>query len=420
MYGLNETVVTDRILTNSGPTNGLRILLNVEQTDHCDTARKYEGDGFQAVVHDYRLYKPTFSMLPVISLNPGYEISVILKPMNVVRKTADLGYCREPDYFRGTSKYYFKTDCITACFIKRTILECRCFPPLIVGLEEFFSNRLGFNISTYGDCGLKNIQCMKQQQYKTFKGENPSVTCSECLEPCYETRYDFSITYNKFPKKTSYDYLRRLLGTSESISEMRKNYLMVNFYFDSMTILNVVESQEYTIRGLFIFIGCKIGLFLGLSFMSWGEIVQLIIELNFILLEILWSKNERNWKARSTWKLISKVAKWKRPIRRIIKTKPSRSIFLINQNIKLRSMVVHPIGKIYTRSGPVKFQSPKLSVIVKPQNAIFAKQSGESVASCWKRITRSKVGPANIIFTKNSDITDRRKTIRDLYLNLSI
>lgn len=76
----------DRIV-RSGSTSGLQLLLNLNQNEYCETARKYEGAGFQLIVHDPENIAPSFTISSSINLHPGYIQTITLRPTVFIKNT---------------------------------------------------------------------------------------------------------------------------------------------------------------------------------------------------------------------------------------------------------------------------------------------------------------------------------------------
>lgn len=133
----------------------------------------------------------------------------------------------------------------------------------------------GIFVNEIRDCRVENSICIKKQQYETDLSTNLKENCPECLQPCFETMYDFLVTMESFPLNCIHDFVRAEFNKT-SLTEIRKNFVLVNFFFDSLSVITVVESQDFTLRDLFIYIGGVIGLFLGMSFVSIGDIFELL------------------------------------------------------------------------------------------------------------------------------------------------
>lgn len=250
----------------------------MEQNEHCDAARNYEGAGFTTIIHDPVNFNPSMSLASAINLQPGYATDVILQPSVFSRETAFLGLCNSSNYFIRERQSYFKSLCVMFCFIRSVVEVCKCAPRTIIpkvdnGLMEFYS----MNTSMIKDCTKEDLMCATTEQTNTYRSTDSKDKCPECLQPCFETTYQFLITRRKFPSRNEGDYFVQLLNKT-NVTEVRKNFLLINIFFESLTVIKVVESQAFTLLDSFIYIGNVIGLFMGMSFMIGGEIFQLITQ----------------------------------------------------------------------------------------------------------------------------------------------
>lgn len=268
-------MIDDKILNVFGSKSGLRLLLNAVQNEHCDSGRKYEGAGFQATVHDPELMRPLFALASSFTLSPGFEFQVLIKPTVFRRKTESLGLCNSTIDVFTEKRAYFQSTCLQVCLAKHIFKHCRCYV-----LSNMKKHMMKYYYSTYGDsvskipvCGSPNIGCMKIQEYRTYRADNLKLNCPECLQPCFETKYNILVSQQTFPSNNMAGYLKTYFNKSD-LTDVRKNYMLLNLYTESMTVLTVVEQQSYTITDFFVYVGFTIGLFLGMSFMSMGDLVH--------------------------------------------------------------------------------------------------------------------------------------------------
>lgn len=290
MYGYNINAIQDRYLINAGQKNGLQFILYTAQNQHCDAAKKYDGAGFEVTIHEPINSRPLFSMSPSINLTPGTVINVLLKPTVFRRKTAHLGLCNSSVYLYNGRRLYDKSMCVQSCFIKRVLRQCKCAPTQIVrGSENFFLVNFGVDFTKYKTCQTSQFGCMKLQEFETLVADNFKTNCPECLQPCFETKYDTLISSQKFPTHNMMKYFKNTFNEMTS-ADIQKNYLIVNFFFENLQTITVVETQAFTFVDLTIYCGNVVILFLGMSFMGIGDIVQ-FVSVNLVDLII-------NWKSR--------------------------------------------------------------------------------------------------------------------------
>ena len=74
--------------------------------------------------------------------------------------------------------------------------------------------------------------------------------------------------------------------TNITMDELRKNIVSVMVYYDDLIYKSFTENAKMTIADLISNIGGTIGLFLGLSFLSFIEIVDVIIHIICLFLKL--------------------------------------------------------------------------------------------------------------------------------------
>lgn len=260
-----------RVLTNSGPRNGLKIMLNTNQSDYCGAYRKYSGAGFFLKVHDPGVLA-TFQLDSHISLKPGYKHSVVLEPTIWRKKTETLGRCSsfmDSPLYPGT-KTYLKEDCFLQCYNRKVIDQCQCLP-----LNMVASGHLNITDKPLKICWGVSSSCVKTIRDLVLDIGMQKL-CPQCKEQCFYREFKSLISDMKFPQQTFLS--QNLINEfTMSMEEMQKNILLVNFYFKDVVVKVIEESQAVTDLDLFMSIGGKSTLFLGMSVLSFGEVLLNIV-----------------------------------------------------------------------------------------------------------------------------------------------
>lgn len=257
--------------TRPGPSSGARFLLNVDQKEYCGGGRGYTGAGFKFSIHDPVNKLPSFELfdsLSTISAAPGYKMTISLRTVKFIRNTEHLDKCHGPQYIVNNTKVYYKTICFVLCHTMIVFRNCGCFPNYIEGTEIFFGTNLNIPLSAIHLCTeIAQALCMRNKYFL----ENLHFMCPFCTrDACVETRYDQVITLSYFPRPSFADNFST--EAAYDISQMRKNYVLINVFFEDMNVLYVIESQEFTIINLIMYYGGYTVLFMGISFMSFWEI----------------------------------------------------------------------------------------------------------------------------------------------------
>lgn len=172
--------------------------------------------------------------------------------------TASLGRCvdfRHLDLYPNAS-IYFKEACYLECFTRYVYDHCRCVPAYGPPRANYIlADELG--IKYVNVCFADTILCMKQYE-RMFLDTGLDDLCNKCNDPCNKTEYDFQISYSYFPSVESYAFYKNLSQTT-TLEEMRKNYIMANFYVENMLINVITETQAFTVDQLVGDMGGQLG-----------------------------------------------------------------------------------------------------------------------------------------------------------------
>lgn len=228
-----------------------------------------------------------------------------------------------------------------------------CTPTVFFrGTESFVESFLKVNLKKFQQCNtFSQLLCVNTQSSATFRSANFKLNCSQCIQPCYETTYDFLVSQQKFPSHHTEKYFLNLSNTS-NISEFRKSFILANFVYESMTVLTVYENQAYTVSDLFFSIGGTVGLFLGMSFLSFGDVFQLIF---LFIHRLVWKcRYHKQYKRKQNKVVVNNVRKYHEQYKR----KPNK---IVVNNVKKHEMVKELVKNI-KRKEPTKVRQ----IVVKP------------------------------------------------------
>lgn len=275
-YGVNESnVLPNRNITTAEGNAGLKLLMNTNESEYCGLMGKWRGVGVLAMIHDRQQIFPSFFQTSHMYLQPGYIHNIVLAPTIFRRNTAGLDRCTNPIYRLGDYHYYSLSLCRGLCFLTIVVKNCKCVSSLTSGSEKFFSAQFGIPLDKYPICATVNqFICLKQAELDIVN--NPGEYCPVCKQACFETTYETLITSVKLrPSSCHFDNM-----TSQKVLEQEKidkNFMLNMFTFQSMNVMIVEEYQSFTISDLLIYIGGAIGLFIGMSFMSFADILQYLV-----------------------------------------------------------------------------------------------------------------------------------------------
>ena len=119
---------------------------------------------------------------------------------------------------------------------------------------------------------------------------------SKCLV-CDSINYDISTSVTKFPSKLHYinnlknnEKLKKLFNGNFTYELLSESYLEICVYFENLEYTEIRQEIKTTIIDLISNIGGLLGLFLGMSFLSFFEFLELFAQ----IIWILFHKNNSN------------------------------------------------------------------------------------------------------------------------------
>ena len=117
-----------------------------------------------------------------------------------------------------------------------------------------------------------------------FQNSNVIKICSQyCPLECDSISYSISTNSEQFPftgsfsNLTSFEYQKFL-----SYEEVQKYYVSIRAYFPELKYTLINQQPKVEVFDLVSSVGGTLGLFLGISFLSFVEIIELLIEIAFI------------------------------------------------------------------------------------------------------------------------------------------
>lgn len=282
-YGLNVTDYKRRTSTTAGPGTGLKLLINVEQSDYCGIGRKWHGAGFRAYIHD-SLEGASYYVDKSILIPPGYYTKVFISQTSLRRKTEDLDRCvTSVDLKLSPVKgFYSQKFCIYECGTKFVYDICHCTIFLVSSYREKLAQMFNIPSDKVVVCSLQQMSCANKA-YQLFVGTNFAKVCPKCKMPCTETKYEYKVSMLRFPTSSlAYNETSSMSDNKRSSSSSNfysKNMAVVSFSKEDSNVIIFIEKQAYSLMDLFTYFGGIMGLFMGISFVSMGEIVHLLFDI---------------------------------------------------------------------------------------------------------------------------------------------
>ncbi len=183
------------------------------------------------------------------------------------------------------NKSYQQSDCFFLCLNQLASQSC----------NSLINSSLNFNTNlSYNTDLLAFSKCYFN--YSTYwLNNNFQAMCSQfCPIECSRQAYSVATSFSKFPMlKYAADKMNNLNARFGGYDFLKNsNFLAVNIYYKDLTYSIIREEPKTGIFDLISNIGGLLGLFVGMSLLSLGEILEILFEM--IASPFLNSKSKRN------------------------------------------------------------------------------------------------------------------------------
>ncbi|RNA22809.1 acid-sensing ion channel 1 isoform X2 [Brachionus plicatilis] len=274
----------------AGKYNGLMIELYVGIPEEQNTLSQTSG---AHVYIDDNSIQPLFGQ--GVDIAPGFGTNLVLqrikrkqmpKPYSSCNENLDTIDSFDSEYYRKVFRSnltYRQEDCFFAFIQSEIYKKCKC--------DDMGSNLISENNNPCDNfeeqnCALAEFQRLTQSSYKKSIESFCPLECESITFGVTKSisRYP-SVSYGNDLVKTK--QIKALFGnrTNISIDELRENILSLNIYYEYLKQTEITENRSINWDGLVGSIGGTLGLFLGISFLSFVEIIDLIFQIVFLHLK---------------------------------------------------------------------------------------------------------------------------------------
>ncbi|CAD5218834.1 unnamed protein product [Bursaphelenchus okinawaensis] len=271
-FNFNDSVELKN--SRAGPMYGLRLLLNVNQSDYLPTT---EAVGVRLVVHeqDQEPFPDTFGY----SAPTGFVSSFGLKTKVLHRLDAPYGKCS--DTFRPENyiyaEHYSPEGCYRNCFQQMILASCGCGDPR-------------FPLPTEDDrtCDIRNMNdrfCLTNATSILGGFHRLTHRNCHCVQPCTENVFETAYSAAAWPALNfkfgdNCTDIEEITNDPVACSEYyRLNTAYIEIYYEQLNYETLKETAGYTLVNLFSDLGGNIGLWIGFSLITVLECAELLCEL---------------------------------------------------------------------------------------------------------------------------------------------
>ncbi|KAL3891467.1 hypothetical protein ACJMK2_003729 [Sinanodonta woodiana] len=260
----------------AGPLMGLVLELNIEQEEYISALSPEAG--VRVVIHKRGTYP--FPEDEGINIAPGFMTSLGLKKTVVSRLPpphADCGTQGVGVNFY-TDKFgveYTKQTCVKSCYQSVIIDKCKCaFPFFYVPPEAEICNT-----------SSQLASCVDQVCQTDLEKCN-----DQCPSSCEESRFEPIMSISKWPsEKYSQHLSNRIRKTSskfmddDKVADSTNTLAKLEVYFVDMSYERIEQQKSYQSESLISDIGGQLGLWLGLSVITLGELVEFMASVSHLI-----------------------------------------------------------------------------------------------------------------------------------------
>lgn len=147
---------------------------------------------------------------------------------------------------------------------------------------------------------IHDLLCYGYLLVEFFSNDVKTLCPNDCPPECDSLTYTTQLSTSTYPsavygdllvKKNSAIRARFNNRTNVTLEELRRNILAINVYYATMSYQSISESEKMNYVDLISTVGGTLGLFLGMSFLSFFEFIDLILHIIWTLVRTLRNNN---------------------------------------------------------------------------------------------------------------------------------
>ena len=251
-YGFCYEFRTDLPIESAGPDRGLELVLNINQDSYVPFIT--QGNGVKVDIHN-----PYFqSLMEVngVSVPTGFDTEISIKKSTSARLPGRDEKCDT------RNKYESILHCIVECLAEKVGEQCYCAADIYM-VDPY----LGIL-----PCETEYERtCMESIQRTSIV----SQVCPQCKIPCNEEIYHKSISMTTWPSNNYKPILQADLPSQAFYDNLKDDLVKVKVFYSSLIVTSSIEEEAYSFENFISDIGGTLGLLIGMSVLSIGELLEL-------------------------------------------------------------------------------------------------------------------------------------------------
>ena len=178
------------------------------------------------------------------------------------------------EFMKSLNMSYNQQDCFNLCLQRKIIEKCECYDlnyPKLLNVSPCLS--------------FERYMCAFKE-YVSFKKNKMSKECLRlCPLECESVVYDFSGSSAKYPNEYGYQVYKDIL-TGLSYAQVKEGTVAFSISYPKLSYTRISESPKISFIDMLSNLGGTLGLYIGISFLSLIEIVEMLLEVVFISFSI--------------------------------------------------------------------------------------------------------------------------------------
>jgi len=273
-YGLSVLINLKDSSKNTGILKGLRLIVH-NHTSHSGYHGGYSQEGYNIAAG--------FQTDLVISRIFTQKLG---EPFNRCLKNLDSLEMFDSEIYRfilnSTKFKYSQNDCLSFCIGNKF--------NAILNKSNLIEN--------YVDVWYSLSSEMKEKvlgfYYEVIKGNIQKYCASDCPLECDSVKYHVSSSFTQISNETFYEFIEKLMASNsfsddhiiiQMLPDNLENLVYFNAFYADLEYTYINQLPKMDFFDLISNIGGNLGLFIGISFLSFAEIIEFIIEVVYILVD---------------------------------------------------------------------------------------------------------------------------------------
>ncbi|KAF6036229.1 SCNN1D [Bugula neritina] len=263
-------------VTSPGAPFGLSLTLFINQPMYVPALSKQSG--VRVLLH--RQGEVPLVAEEGFNAPPGMESAIAVRYIEISRMPGEkYSNCTKQSLSEGSFHEFYPGNytqqaCLKTCLQKGIIKECGC------------ANALYRSPPDVEICNVDKVTCLEEVEENLLESD---VCLGSCPIQCWESQYQHSISTSQWPSNNYEPYLEQTLKTrGKALKKMleasdrdglREEFVKLEIYFDNLNFYRYKERPSMTFEDLIGNIGGHLGLWIGMSVISFVEVFELIVSL---------------------------------------------------------------------------------------------------------------------------------------------